>query len=189
MESFELKKEKYIERISEYVLVNGISDSSLKKMAEAALTSDRMLMHYFKDKSEIMVHVLNTLNRQLICLLGGNSQLRMEFSDCLHYINQALKEPSFGPYLNLWFEIVHLSSKGEEPYVSIGKEIGETYMEWLKTIYQPKETENYEGMTSLLYALTEGFVFLNKINMNNRITLAIGALDELSAVKKRALLM
>lgn len=69
VDKFEQKRQDYTHRIAQATLASSIKEMSLKKMATAAGTSDRMLMHYFKDKQDIETAVLTAISRELIELL------------------------------------------------------------------------------------------------------------------------
>ena len=176
MDNFSKKKEAYIERIAGYILQNGINESSLKKMADAALTSDRMLMHYFKDKEEILNLTLMQISQDFISLLNSDPQLKLGFDEFVIFLGEAIKDNRVRPYLNLWLELIHLASNGKDPYFAVSKKIGETYWGWLLQVYRPAVNEDKNRMAALIYALTEGFVFLDKIDMGDKIDLALEAI-------------
>ena len=48
------RRTEIVERLADHVLAHGLSASSLRPLAKAAGTSDRMLLYYFADKSEMM---------------------------------------------------------------------------------------------------------------------------------------
>jgi AcrR family transcriptional regulator len=43
-----------LDRLADYVLAHGLTASSLRPLARAAGTSDRMLLYYFADKDAVM---------------------------------------------------------------------------------------------------------------------------------------
>jgi len=187
MDSFNSKKALYVELIAGHIMKYGIKDSSLKKMAESASTSDRMLMHYFKDKEEILTLALNYINQELIDLLERNSNMSLNFEEFVVFLNQATKNDQFKPYLNLWFELIHLASDEKEPYFSVSKSIGESYWEWLVKMYIPQDNEDKHAWVSLLYAITEGFVFLDRIGMTEKTDAAVGVLGQMYTQQKQFL--
>ena len=54
-----------LERIADHILANGLSASSLRPLAKAAGTSDRMLLYYFADKAEIITAALGVVMQPL----------------------------------------------------------------------------------------------------------------------------
>ena len=173
MDKFELKRQAYTAKIAEYVLHHGISGASLRKMADAAATSDRMLMHYFKDKSDIETRVLTAISEELMDLLNENLTLRLGFRDFLLFIREAIKDQRIKPYLNLWFEVTHLATGNKEPYVTVMQEIGKSFEQWIDRVYAPTPDENGPQLAALLFVITEGLVVLDRIEMPDRMVRAI----------------
>ena len=48
------RREAAIERMADYVLSEGLGAATLRPLAAAAGTSDRMLLYYFADKDELL---------------------------------------------------------------------------------------------------------------------------------------
>ena len=67
------KRADIIERLTAYVLAQGLSASSLRPLAKAAGTSDRMLLYYFKDKAEIITAVLEQISAQLVEMVSAHT--------------------------------------------------------------------------------------------------------------------
>lgn len=69
----ETRRAEIIERLTDHVLAHGLSASSLRPLAKAAGTSDRMLLYYFKDKAEIISAVLQLISARLLVMLGDRA--------------------------------------------------------------------------------------------------------------------
>ncbi len=181
MDSFSLKKQDYVVRIAGFMLEQGISACSLKKMAEAASTSDRMLMHYFKDKDEIMLLALSHISQEMMALLMSNPNLRLSFEAFIPFLLESIENEHFKPYFDIWFELIHLASVQSIPYASVAKEIGDTYWQWLIRTNIVDSEEWLEEKTALLFAFVEGLVLLNKMGMHDKGKLAATAMLQLIA--------
>ena len=181
MSNFEDKQQHYIEAIAAYVLDAGIKGASLKRMAEAAGTSDRMLMHYFKDKHEIETLVLTAISEDLIRLLNQGEGRTLAFRELLLLLNEALQSETVRPYLDLWFEITSLASGGQEPYATVTTNIGQSFWEWLMSVFEADDTIPIErdALVSLLFVVTEGLVVLDKARLAPQMKLAVEALLQL----------
>lgn len=173
MDNFQKKKYDYVIEISKLVLSKGIAYCSLKKMAEAASTSDRMLMHYFKDKDEILSLSLNVISQEMIQLLSNAEQQAMTFDALVGLLSVSVQNGALKPYLNLWFELISLAGGKLEPYHSIANAIGSSYWDWILSVYEPKAGEDKEAMTALLFTFTEGLVMLDKMGLNEQSELAV----------------
>ena len=50
-----------VDRLADHVLAHGLVSASLRPLAKAAGTSDRMLLYYFADKSELLAATLQRI--------------------------------------------------------------------------------------------------------------------------------
>ena len=176
MDNFSIKKNDYLVEISKFMLIHGISSCSLKKMAEAASTSDRMLMHYFKDKDEIVLLALKRISQDMFQLLDHGPKHEFAFEEFVPFLIQSIKNTQYKPYFDIWFELVHLASNGKEPYRAISEEIGKTYWHWILSSSKPAANEDKERMASLLFAFIEGCVLLCKMGMHDKVDVATDVL-------------
>ncbi|MFG2883401.1 TetR/AcrR family transcriptional regulator [Streptomyces sp. NPDC048297] len=58
------KRRDLLERVREYVLRNGLADLSLRPLAKALDTSDRMLLYYFGTKERMIAEALDIYERR-----------------------------------------------------------------------------------------------------------------------------
>src|SRR5215468_1320485 len=64
------RREAAIERMAEYVLSEGLGAATLRPLAAAAGTSDRMLLYYFADKDELLAATLDRIAARMIVQLN-----------------------------------------------------------------------------------------------------------------------
>src|SRR5579875_2418947 len=64
-------KERLLNAVVEVALVGGITDLSLRAIAEAAGTSHRMLIHHFGSREGLLVEVIRAVEERLRAILGG----------------------------------------------------------------------------------------------------------------------
>ena len=55
MNAHAVRREDAIERMTDHILLKGLAGATLRPLAAAAGTSDRMLLYYFADRDEISV--------------------------------------------------------------------------------------------------------------------------------------
>lgn len=60
MEKTEAKRQLILNQIADHLLAAGLKDASLRHLAAAIGASDRMLLHYFVDKDELMTAAHHT---------------------------------------------------------------------------------------------------------------------------------
>ena len=96
------RRAEIIQRLTDYVLAEGLSAASLRPLAKAAGTSDRMLLYYFNDKAQIITAVLEQISARLVELISARTaseplpleQLRRQFADILF-------EEALWPYMRI----------------------------------------------------------------------------------------
>lgn len=101
-----------------YVLRNGVADLSLRPLAAALGTSDRMLVYHFGSKRALVERVLDRASSDLAAIVldemaaGGSSAERLE------RLWDRLAGATAERHLRLWFEVQGLAATGHEPYAS-----------------------------------------------------------------------
>ena len=63
-QDFEQKKQALTDKLLNYVLSDGVDRPSFRQLAIAAETSEPTLRHYFKDRTGLIVHLLNYINKR-----------------------------------------------------------------------------------------------------------------------------
>ena len=162
MDKVTRKKAQIIQRITGYLIENGMADVGLRKLAEIAGTSDRMLIYYFETKDELIGQVLHGvavgLAAQLDLLLGEQVRPAELLFDELLRLG---KTPQFRPVIMLWFEVVGLAVRGREPYATTANEIAVRWLAWMESrIEDPDPERVYE-----LLAALEGMFMLELIGL------------------------
>ncbi|MEI7474486.1 MAG: TetR/AcrR family transcriptional regulator [bacterium] len=178
MKKFELKKLIIIKIIGEYILENGIKNASLKNLADAAKTSDRMLLHYFKDKEEMLTLTLTYITENFINLLEKTRTEKMPFYSLIPYLYKEMKETQIKPYIKLWIELIALSSKKEEPFYSISRQICNSFISWINTAIQVNNEEEKDQVSAIALATIEGFVILDALDYDCQIIKAIEGIKQ-----------
>ncbi len=181
MKKGEKRRLEIIEKTAEYILQNGIQNASLRKLAEAADTSDRMLLHYFQDKEELMTVVLSFISNRLIQMLDQTEMQKASFSNLVHYLYKIMKDPEVGPIMKLWLEIIAIASKKEDPYYSVAKNICGGFYEFYLQVLKVDEADK-EQTAALALVIVEGIALLEGIGEDKKIEKAIQALSALGSL-------
>ncbi len=157
------QREDCIQKLSAYVLDTGLEATSLRQLASAADVSDRMLLYYFKNKSEIMSEVLlraasdmtNELNEALP--LGQ----RMAPAALLEIGAGLVNEEKMQPYMRLSVEIAAYAGRGKEPYASAAKAIIEGFLNWISQRLDTADDEKRQAQSAMILAIIDGFGILS----------------------------
>jgi AcrR family transcriptional regulator len=110
-----------LDRIADHMLAHGLAPSSLRALAKAAGTSDRMLLYYFADKDEIVVAALQTISARLAQALGALTEAggRHPPDVVLMRLASIMRGPALKPYMRLALELAALAAHGAQPYRSV----------------------------------------------------------------------
>ncbi|WP_197480295.1 TetR/AcrR family transcriptional regulator [Fictibacillus phosphorivorans] len=159
--------------MSDFILANGIQSASLRNLAEAAGTSDRMLLHYFKDKEELLSVVLSSISSRLMLMLDNTEIEKRPFSSLVSYLYQMMKKPEVNPYMRLWLELIAIASKDQDPYYPIARKICDSFYEFYKDVIHVEEGVTREQMAAIALIVVEGIALLESLNCDHLILEAI----------------
>jgi len=158
------KRQLILDKIADHLLVHGLQGASLRPLAAAVGTSDRMLLHYFVNKEELMLAALNLVAVRMIQVLESVQSVQMPFEALIPHLVEMLKDPRIHPYLRLWLELAALSAGGETAYRSIAQEISQRFYKWIEASLEVKNEEDRAPMVALTFVTIEGIVFLDALD-------------------------
>ena len=132
MSKVDAKKQQAIERIANHLLLEGLNKTGLRLLADVAGTSDRMLIYYFGSKEALLDEVLRTISSgatdNLDAMLGTEPR---PASQLLAQLTALGTSDAFKPVIQLWFELVGLAARGQEPYLSNAQVLSNNWIEWI----------------------------------------------------------
>jgi AcrR family transcriptional regulator len=164
MDKVTAKKEEIIQQVSQHLIQSGLSDVTLRTLANVANTSDRMLIYYFDTKDGLLKATLTTIANnfasQLDTVLGQHQRPAETLLSELLALN---KVPQFNLMICLWFEIVGLAVRGQEPYAQTALTIARDWEVWIESkLIQPQL-----GQARHLFAELEGRLMLEAIGLGD----------------------
>ncbi|MEO0398830.1 MAG: TetR/AcrR family transcriptional regulator [Pseudomonadota bacterium] len=162
--------------LADYVLKNGLNSASLRPMAKAAGTSDRMLIYHFGSKDELITEVTWRLAADLADKLDDAlPPTRAETeAACVRDIVRLLRTPTFQPYMMVWLDIVSAAIQGNANHSAAGAAMIDGYLDWLEQRL-PETTKNKPVRAKALMTLIEGVVVMDAVG---RSAVADAAIDE-----------
>jgi len=142
----------------DFIKTNGLSGASLRTLAEAVGTSDRMLLYYFKDKTDIMVTVLEQfvgdLTQALTDVVPMGARLP---SDALFMkIVDLSQAEDLRPYMALRLEITANALTGQTPYPEISNNMSDAFITWLDDRLQVANMDARRAQAVMLLAMIDG---------------------------------
>lgn len=91
----------------------GIGDRSLREIAAAVGTSHRMLLHHFGSRDELLLSIVEEVERRQMALL---SELPPEPEKAIAAMWANLRRPELRPFERLFFECYARGAQGEQPF-------------------------------------------------------------------------
>ena len=154
-----------IDRLADHLLAHGLAGASLRPMAAAAGTSDRMLLYYFADRETllgaVLEHVANRMAQGLEARVAPDPRV---YDALLIDVRAALREPELHPYMHLWLEVAARAGRGEPPYRAIGERIAHGFLAWATTRLAVDEAHR-PAQAALLLATVDGLALLDSVGL------------------------
>ncbi|MDW3096473.1 MAG: TetR/AcrR family transcriptional regulator [Alphaproteobacteria bacterium] len=164
-----------LERLADHVLSDGLSASSLRALADAAETSDRMLLYYFKDKNEIITATLGVIGDRLEIILRDRAAPHpMPLEKLQPALLKAALDDDLWPYMRMWLEISALAAHGDAFYRAIGQQLGERFLEWGHAQLKSASPKKRRSEAAGLLLTIEGVLLLKSVGMTDAIKDATG---------------
>jgi AcrR family transcriptional regulator len=159
------RREAAINRMADYVLSEGLAAATLRPLAAAAGTSDRMLLYYFADKDELLTAVLDRIAARLLSELEDAIPIEAPrpFGILLEQVWAVLGSESLGPYMNIWLDLASGAARGLQPHRSVAGAIVDGYLAWVTSRLEPQGHGAPALPAALFLAAVQGIYSLTAI--------------------------
>ena len=123
-----------LEQLADHVLATGLDAASLRPLAAAVGTSDRMLLYYFPDKATLVSSILGCIVARLLPMLDEQipPDRRLDSDEMVRERWKLLRRPKIHPYMRIWLELAGHAARGEEPHRTIGATIANGFIDWIE---------------------------------------------------------
>lgn len=154
-----------VERLAAHLLRTGLAESSLRQLATAAGVSDRMLLYYFSDKSEVLAAALariaGDLALELAKAIPADAALTAQR---LAVVAAGMTTaPPMRPYMRLWIQVVAAAARREAPFVDIAQQITDGFLAWIEARLAPEAVVDptaRRAVAGAVLAVIDGFALL-----------------------------
>ena len=152
-----------LEPMTDHLLREGLAGASLRSLAAAAGTSDRMLLYYFADKDELLTATLGHVAARLARLLdtAGLGAAPRPFGVLLMDVWAAIRHPDLQPYMRLWLELAASAARGQEPHRAIAGQIADGFLVWAAERLRVEDEADRAPTAALLLATVDGLALLD----------------------------
>ncbi len=169
-----LDKQRLLDAMSAHVLAHGLNGASLRPLAKAAGTSDRMLIYHFGSKDALIADLLQHLATQMAA--GLSAALPPEPAPteaaCLRQIIGLLRQPAIAPYMRVWFDILSAASRKDAAHLETTRQVLQGYIAWIVTRL-PADLPNAEARAAEMLTLIEGVLVLDMAGFSDAADAAI----------------
>jgi len=159
-----MSKDSLLPLLASHVLEHGLQGASLRPLAKAAGTSDRMLIYHFGNKQQLLIDLLEYLASQysasLDTAMGGRRAANRKA--CLARILTESRKPSMQPFMVLWWEIVAGAARGFPGYHEASQKVISHLLDWLEK-EMPVNDPDPKGGARYLLTLIEGAQMLSVV--------------------------
>lgn len=170
----QLRLDPLIDRIADHILAHGLAASSLRPMARAAGTSDRMLLYYFADKDAVIGAGLDRVAQRMIAMLDAAAPTTPLSPQQLRaHLMPLLNDPAVAPYMAVWLDMAARGAQGDGAIRAVGARIGQAFLDWLAR-HLAVETGQHEAAAARLLIEIEGSALLAALGMADAIASAHG---------------
>jgi AcrR family transcriptional regulator len=165
MNKAEDRRAAILDRLADHVLAHGLIASSLRPLARAAETSDRMLLYYFADKAEIIAATLDVVAARMVTLMASRADgVRRPLAALLPQLAAMLGEDAFWPFMRVWLEIASRAAGGDPFYRTVGERIGRGFLAWGAA---QLDSQDLDADAARLLVAIEGMVLLKAIGLED----------------------
>ncbi|MEM8825682.1 MAG: TetR/AcrR family transcriptional regulator [Pseudomonadota bacterium] len=156
-----------LDALADAVLANGLDAASLRPLAKAVGTSDRMLLYYFADKTALLTATFDRVLARLMPLLDAQTGDVPETPDRLRRrIGEFVLDEALWPYMRLWLEIAARAASGDPLYRDVGGRMGRGFRDWIEAQLAIEDPDTRRRATARLFATIEGMVLLNALGLD-----------------------
>ncbi len=161
------RRAEILERLADHVLAHGLSASSLRPLAKAAGTSDRMLLYYFADKAEMMTATLGVIAARIMTAMEARKAPHPLPIDQLQPIMlDAIVDEEMWPFMRVWLEIASLAANGDVFYRAVGEQLGRGFLAWGESQIDAPTGAQRQKHAARLLLMSEGMVVLKSIGLD-----------------------
>lgn len=118
--------------MADHVLAHGLREATLRPLARAAGTSDRMLIYRHGSKDALIAAILDHLADRLTALLDAAPLPPAETPEArVAGILALMRSPAARPYVAVWLEVVAGAARGDATCRDTGGRILRHFHRWL----------------------------------------------------------
>src|SRR3712207_2419699 len=145
------QREAFLSGAVQHVLRHGVATLSLRPLAAALGTSDRMLLYYFGTREQLLTAVLGAIGDQLQAQFAATLPADpVPPATLLQGLATALQDPATESPLRLYVEVSGLAARGHEPHRTVAAAVAEGWLSWLGSRLDVPDSERADAAAGVL---------------------------------------
>ena len=173
----QLRRDVVLTGVVDHLLERGLGSASLRSLAAAVGTSDRMLLYYFSTKDALMLVAFAALvQRQSTLLDQILPHGRQPFAVLLAQMWQILKAPDYEPYMRIWYDALGRAAQGEDLYRTLTSRVLDLWFEWFEPHSSAPSAQRRDEIAAVIAAAC-GLVMLRYLGRGKQAERAARALS------------
>ncbi|MEO1406795.1 MAG: TetR/AcrR family transcriptional regulator [Pseudomonadota bacterium] len=173
----DVQRSKALEKIQAHLLETGLAQTGVRQLAAAAGISDRMLLYYFDDKTDVLASALSGISANVVMTLSTAvpADQKMTASDLVSTATALTKGDAMRAEMRLFVECVAAAARGEAPYESVAKQIMEGFLVWVDAHLDIEDADERKSTAAMILALIDGIALLEICTDEQRGDMAVDA--------------
>lgn len=173
------RKEHWLDGMAQHVLAHGLNNASLRPLAQAVGTSDRMLIYHFGSKEGLIDALLRHLAGGFVAGLEAALPPGRAASlpACLAEVVALLRNPAMAGYARIWLDILSAAAGGEAAHRQAGQDIMAGFALWLEGRL-PEDTHDSAATAAALLTLLEGVIVMDSVGQQDMADAAIAVIGQ-----------
>jgi len=169
-----LNKTDLLVAMAAHVRGHGLAGASLRPLARAAGTSDRMLIYHFGSKGGLIAALLEHLSAEMLSAMAAALRKPKATSEaaCATEILTLLRTPTFRPYLRVWLDIVSAAARGDADHIAAARRVLVGQVDWIAARL-PEDTVDPAQRAKEMLTLIQGALVLEIAGMRKAADLAL----------------
>ena len=156
MRKRDAKRAEIVGKLAAHFIEVGLGDTGVRRLAEVAGTSDRMLLYYFDNKEEILAAVLGEIGGGFTDVLDavfGTKPLKP--ADAVKKIWEMVRDEATAGQLRLWLDLSSRASRGDPFFGAIVEQMAEGWIIWLTGMLDVSDREK-RPLAELIMSAIDG---------------------------------
>lgn len=153
----------------------GLAGASLRPLARAAGTSDRMLIYHFGSKAQLLAALLDRLASEMLGAMNAilpETPAQSEAALAAEII-ALFRTPTFLPYRRIWFDILSAATGDDKAHRDIARRILAGQVDWISARL-PEGTHNPISQAKAMLVTIQGCLTLDMVGMSKAANLGLG---------------